>query len=268
MTTAADVLKIAKGEIGYVEGGGPDGHSGNVTKYWAELDPPFQKLSWCACFVSWVFKHAGMPLPFIDHKWGYAGCRNLVTYAKKPNPYFTWVEGRYQAGDIIIFDWMGDGTGDHTGIVVSDDGRKIITIEGNTSGTDAGSQRNGGGVYQRVRYHGPTVLGAARPKTYGAASIAKKTIGAAKAKASTAAAKVAKKVAPKRNPYHAPTAALKVGASGDAVRFVQWAIGAQINGDFGPETVGALKKFQTAHGLVADGVVGPKTCAALATITR
>lgn len=38
-----------------------------------------------------------------------------------------------QAGDIITFDWGGDGIGDHIGIVESVDGSQVTTIEGNYS---------------------------------------------------------------------------------------------------------------------------------------
>lgn len=31
--SVADFLRVAQAEVGYVEGGGPDGRSGNITKY-------------------------------------------------------------------------------------------------------------------------------------------------------------------------------------------------------------------------------------------
>jgi len=58
---------------------------------------------------------------------------------------------------------------------------------------------------------------------------------------------------------------IKQGASGEAVRALQnrlnqlgHNVGAA-DGAFGPKTTAAVKAFQAKHGLVADGVVGPKT---------
>ena len=36
-----------------------------------------------------------------------------------------------------------------------------------------------------------------------------------------------------------------------------------IDGSYGPSTESAVKQFQQAHGLVADGIAGSKTIAAL-----
>lgn len=64
---------------------------------------------------------------------------------------------------------------------------------------------------------------------------------------------------------------LRKGDKGEAVKALQRALvglgydllkyGA--DGDFGDETLAAVKKFQRNHGLSADGIVGPKTWAAL-----
>ena len=39
------------------------------------------------------------------------------------------------AGDVIFFDWGGDGSPDHVGLVEKCDGRTVYTIEGNSSDT-------------------------------------------------------------------------------------------------------------------------------------
>lgn len=62
---------------------------------------------------------------------------------------------------------------------------------------------------------------------------------------------------------------LKRGASGPAVTAVQQRLQAAgfspgaIDGKFGPGTESAVKMFQRARGLTVDGIVGPKTAAAL-----
>lgn len=256
MTTAADILRVAGNEVGYVEGGGSDGRSGNITKYWAELQPSFQGASWCAAFVSWVWKHAGHPLPAIDHPWGYSLCADAVNWAKKNGLWSA--SGHYQPGDIIFFDWASDGHADHTGIVVSDDGVHIQTIEGNTSGTDAGSQRNGGGVYRRIRTHGSTTLGVLSSHKW-----LSTTAPHAPAPAPHPAPRPVK-----HNPY--PPAFSKYGDRGNNVKFAQWAAGCPVDGVFGPQTKHAVVVFQQHYPACggADGIVGPKTVAVMKNITH
>jgi len=62
---------------------------------------------------------------------------------------------------------------------------------------------------------------------------------------------------------------VKKGSKGDAVRMLQqiltdfgYSPGA-VDGDFGTKTEKAVKDFQTDFGLVVDGIVGPKSWAAL-----
>lgn len=58
---------------------------------------------------------------------------------------------------------------------------------------------------------------------------------------------------------------LRRGDEGDDVEELQRLLRMNlVDGDFGPATEGAVKNFQLRAGLVADGVVGPKTWAALA----
>lgn len=56
---------------------------------------------------------------------------------------------------------------------------------------------------------------------------------------------------------------LTQGARGTVVKTLQKDLGITVDGIFGPNTTAAVKKFQTAHKLAADGVVGSKTWAAL-----
>jgi hypothetical protein len=59
------------------------------------------------------------------------------------------------------------------------------------------------------------------------------------------------------------SAMLRLGSKGNPVKIVQAKLGIRPDGDFGPATEAAVKKFQSERGLVADGRVGPKTWALL-----
>jgi putative chitinase len=52
---------------------------------------------------------------------------------------------------------------------------------------------------------------------------------------------------------------LKLGSTGDDVAKLQAALNLKADGSFGPVTEAAVKKFQTANGLTADGIVGDST---------
>jgi len=56
---------------------------------------------------------------------------------------------------------------------------------------------------------------------------------------------------------------LKVGSTGDRVKQIQEKLGEDADGIFGLVTKQAVEKWQAANGLVADGIVGPKTFAAM-----
>lgn len=87
---------------------------------------------WCAYFVSWLARNAGAPIGANGNGTGYVP--TLEAWGKQTNRYQEFGQGQPQPGDIVIFDWGGDGTPDHTGIVesVGTDGT-IHTIEGNSS---------------------------------------------------------------------------------------------------------------------------------------
>lgn len=65
---------------------------------------------------------------------------------------------------------------------------------------------------------------------------------------------------------------LRLGASGEDVTTIQHLLNVtsavEIDGDFGPQTEAAVRAYQQAVGLPADGVVGPRTWGALFWVVR
>lgn len=56
-----------------------------------------------------------------------------------------------------------------------------------------------------------------------------------------------------------PGSPVRLGLKGDAVKLVQAVVKTTVDGDFGSVTEGKVKAWQSANGLLADGVVGPVT---------
>lgn len=138
MSTRQKILDIASKEIGYAES--PAGS--NLTKFgkWFGLDGK----AWCGQFVSWVYDQAGKNLGVVDFKKGFAGCQYATNNISKWGQQVTIPI----SGDIVFFDWQGDGAFDHTGIFVRDLGKGYFeSIEGNTSFKN---NSNGGEVMKRA----------------------------------------------------------------------------------------------------------------------
>lgn len=133
------ILEIAQQEIGTKES--PAGS--NNTKYgvWFGLNG----VAWCGIFVSFCYAQAGFALGTIDYLKGYAGIPFALAHLSKWGKQVTIP----QPGDIVFFDWQGDGIFDHTGLFVKDNGKGLFqTIEGNTG---FGNDSNGGEVMSRER---------------------------------------------------------------------------------------------------------------------
>lgn len=121
MTTVKDILDRARQEIGQRE------TAGNRTRYgeWYGMNGQ----PWCAIFVSWVFYHEGLPLPFTTRK-GFAYTPSGVAKFRQLKQ---WHSSNPKSGDVVFFNF-GGGRVNHVGIVESVNGDgSITTIEGNTS---------------------------------------------------------------------------------------------------------------------------------------
>ena len=139
--SAARLVQVAKSQVGYIEG-----PKDNETKYGAFTKANFQP--WCGSFVMWCANEAGVKIPNTVYTPGGAAA------FKKAGQ---WIDGDLadpEPGDIAYFDFPSDGVDriSHVGIVIEDneDGT-VWCIEGNTSGTKKGSQRNGGEACKKLR---------------------------------------------------------------------------------------------------------------------
>ena len=116
---STDIVKVASTQIG----------NWNGRKFWSWYDFGSRQ-PWCACFVSWCANQCGYIKAGVIPK--FALVTDGISWFKKKGE---WRSRKYKPrpGDIIFFDWYGDGSRDHVGIVESCDGRYVHTIEGNSS---------------------------------------------------------------------------------------------------------------------------------------
>lgn len=150
MARASDILAVAAKEIGTVESGK------DKTKYGQAYG--LDGVYWCMIFVWWVFQQVDKTLFYGGGKT--ASCTELMEWAKKQGK---WITKDFQPGDVVIYEFgTAKNPQRHTGILESASGQYVVTIEGNTSSGNTGSQNNGGGVYRRKRKK-TLILGAYRP---------------------------------------------------------------------------------------------------------
>ena len=124
-TEDGQIVSVALSQIGNV-GGQP---------YWSWYG--FDgRVEWCACFVSWCADQCGYIESGLVPK--FAGCVDGANWFKSNGK---WQDRTYEpkVGDIIFFDWEGDGTTDHVGIVEKCENGTVYTVEGNSG--DACKQR-------------------------------------------------------------------------------------------------------------------------------
>lgn len=222
------LLQVARSQIGTVER--PPGS--NRQPYGDAYGMP--GVAWCAQFVWWCFREAGLS--------------DLIPKTAYTPSFADWFRSRGQwgseprVGAIPFFDFPNDGVNriSHVGIAEAPgrDGT-VITIEGNTSSGQAGSQRDGGGVWRRTRRAG--IVGYGYPAYGGAA---------------TPAPPAPK---PQQLAVRPGARVIRRGDRGTDVAFVQRYLGLTDDGIFGGDTDAKVRRYQTMRGLTADGVVGPAT---------
>ena len=120
------IVEIALSQLGN-EGGQP---------YWSWYGFG-GRVEWCACYVSWCADQCGYIESGIIPK--FAACVEGSQWFKDRGQ---WQDRNYEpsAGDIIFYDWGGDGETDHVGIVEKCENGTVYTVEGNSG--DACRQRS------------------------------------------------------------------------------------------------------------------------------
>lgn len=120
------IVEVALTQLGN-EGGAP---------YWSWYGFD-SRVEWCACFVSWCADQCGYIESGVIPK--FSACVDGVSWFRSSGQ---WQDRNYepQAGDIIFFDWDGDGTSDHVGIVEKCENGVVYTVEGNSGDACRGRQ--------------------------------------------------------------------------------------------------------------------------------
>ena len=136
------IIEVAKKEVGTIEG-----PKDNETKYGAWMKVNFQP--WCQSFVSWCAYTAGVTK--------FPKSASTVAASDQFKKEGRWSDARNDdptPGDWIYFDFPDDGVNriSHVGLCIKNNGDGTIqVIEGNTSGTAKGDQRNGGMCVEKNR---------------------------------------------------------------------------------------------------------------------
>lgn len=138
-----DVLNKAQSQDGTAEFPA----NSNKSPYGLWYQPSLDGQKWCAMFVSWVFDHANHPLGFIQTKNGIHHCQSAHNYYKERGK----LTSDPQPGDIVIYDWEGNGHADHIGIFIRWTDNKKTAIEAWEGNTSTSNNSDGGRVMKRTR---------------------------------------------------------------------------------------------------------------------
>lgn len=292
MSLQDEFIKVAKTQIGVCEPSGDD----KYLKAYNKLTGAKLSMtdSWCAAFVTWCAREAKVPVEVIPN---FASCGSCISLAKANKQWHAGTSYKPAIGDLIFFDWLiggkRDGVQDHVGIVVQVSNDYVTTIEGNTKGgakidgvREKKYARNSKDIfgYMSVKW----------PKTATEATVKFSTVKDVQKwlnDTSNLALAVDGIYGPKTR--HALILSIErqlnksygaymyyggvwtshvkrswrnvsMGMKSQFVYFVQCGLichgyGIELDGDFGDNTLKAVKDFQKSKGITVDGIVGKDT---------
>jgi hypothetical protein len=237
------IIEVAKKERGTIEG-----PKDNETKYGKWTGMNFQP--WCQSFISWCAFTSGL------NPKNYPKSASTIAASDWFKKNKRWSDARNDdptPGDWIFFDFPEDGVNriSHVGICVKNNGNGTIqVVEGNTSGTAKGDQRNGGMCVEKTRGYVKNnklklingVVGWGRPVYAGEENTPLLSkVGSSDSPVKPAPAK--KSVVAKK-PDVVEFKTLKVGSVGQSAKNVQNALKIKADGRLSPETSKSVFNFQ------------------------
>ena len=135
MSRIDSIIEVARSYLGTTEGSAK--HKEIIDLYnKARYSDAYQMTMndpWCCAFVVAVFEKCGMA----DIIPGYAACDQMISIFTKWGRYYSRSVRSVRPGDIIFYNWNGDLSSDHVGIVVQNRFGELSVIEGNKSDTVA-----------------------------------------------------------------------------------------------------------------------------------
>ena len=243
------VLEQARSWLGITE---YDGRFSEIIRAYNEIPnargPALASYPWCAIYVSAVFWKA-----IGESRFAEMACDAMIQKFQNLGAYS--VSGRAEVGDVIFYDWDGNGTSDHVGIITEVTGSGYTVIEGNKS--DAVGYRSISASYPYIKGFGL----ATRLETNNEQE--NKPVDNS-SQSNTVGQQMADKIIAR-----SWWPMLKLYSKGEWVVVLQSLLNAksnaklEVDGDFGVLTYSSVNKFQTANSLERDGIVGPRTWEAL-----
>lgn len=122
------IVSVASAEVGYT----------GTSTYSKYGDWYGYQGGWCTTFVLWCYNQTDSSLG--TNLYGNVipsggNCNSMISWYENKDRYHKRGDGYSpKAGDLVFFDWSGNGSSQHVGIVDYISGSTVYTIEGNCSG--------------------------------------------------------------------------------------------------------------------------------------
>lgn len=241
MSRIDSIIETAKSYLGTTEGS--NNHREIIDLYnKARYSDAYQMTMqdpWCCAFVVAVFEQCGMR----DIIPCYAACDQMISVFTKWGRYFSRSVRCVKPGDIIFYDWNGDLSSDHVGIVVQNRFGDLSVIEGNKSDSVA---------YRNISITSSQILGFGVPN-YNASD------------GSSGESRIDSTSEDMDASYIRTLPVLQYGKANVYVKILQILLNyyekanLEIDGQFGVLSKKAVADYQMKYKLEVDGIVGTET---------